>query len=248
MREDGIVGLPDPSGLFLSDRPSGVAGTCVGVVLEGRRPMVTEIQALASPSAAGSPRRSFNGLDNSRVSMVLAVLARHCDVKLADHDVYASTVGGIAATEPAADLAVALAIASDARNKPLAPGLCAIGEVSLSGDVRRVNGLERRLADAARLGFHTAFVPGAARSVRGSDPLPDVAGIKAIAVSTLNEAVSLALSGDLVCDEGRRPSLRVVAPSTRGCGRRLVDGGDDPVEHIGAALAALALPSVGDTH
>jgi DNA repair protein RadA/Sms len=213
MREDGIVGLADPSGLFLSDRPVGVRGTCVGVVLEGRRPLVTEIQAMVSRSmSGGSARRSLSGLDGSRVAMLLAALGRHSSVDLSDHDVYVSTVGGIAATEPAADLAIALALASDRRDVALSPGLCAIGEVSLSGDVRRVSGLERRLIDAARLGFHSAIVP---RPMRGAgDALPEIAGIRAFPVDTLNDAVTLALTpkgaAGTSIGRPRRPVLRSV--------------------------------------
>ena len=110
-------------------------------------------------AGGGTPRRSLAGLDSARVAMLLAGLDRHCGIRLGEYEVYAATVGGIAATEPAADLAIALALASDRRDVALPPGLCAIGEVSLSGDVRRVSGLERRLSDAARLGFHTALVP-----------------------------------------------------------------------------------------
>jgi DNA repair protein RadA/Sms len=209
MREDGIVGLADPSGLFLADRRRGVPGTCVGVVLEGRRPLVTEIQALVSRAAGtGTPRRSFAGLDGNRVAMLLAALGRHCGLSLAEYDVHAATVGGIAATEPAADLAIALAIASDRRDRPMPTGLCAIGEVSLSGDIRRVHGIERRLADAARLGFTRALVPVG----RSDDPVPEVAGIHAVPVATLVDAVTLGLQTQREQPPARAP-LRAVVPA-----------------------------------
>jgi DNA repair protein RadA/Sms len=208
MREDGIIGLADPSGLFLSDRPDPVAGTCVSVVLEGRRPLVTEIQALVTRmSGPGTPRRSLGGLDSNRVSMLIAALGRHCGIGLGDHDVYAATVGGIAATEPAADLAIALAIASDRRDFRLPSALCAIGEVSLSGDVRRVGGIERRLADASRLGFQTALVPiGHTGDVVG----PEVAGIRTIPVATLNDALTVVFKKEFVTGTPRRAPLRPV--------------------------------------
>ncbi len=213
MREDGIAGLADPSGLFLSDRPKPVPGTCVGVVLEGRRPLVTEIQALVTKMGApGTPRRSLSGLDGNRVAMLIAALGRHCGIGLSDFDVYAATVGGIAATEPATDLAIALAIASDRQDRALSPTLCAIGEVSLSGDIRRVGGLERRLADASRLGFETALVPG---GHTGDVVAPEVAGIRTLPVNTLNDAVSVVFKMSLPTPTGRRASLRAVSDAAR---------------------------------
>jgi DNA repair protein RadA/Sms len=139
--------------------------------------------------------------------MLLAALARHCGLGLGEHDVHAAAVGGIAATEPAADLAIALAIASDRRDLALPTGLCAIGEVSLSGDVRRVTGIERRLADAARLGFTRALVPLG----RSDDPVPHVAGIHAVPVSTLVDAVTLGLQTQR--KQAPRVPLRAVVPA-----------------------------------
>jgi DNA repair protein RadA/Sms len=159
LSEVGIVGLSDPSGLFLSRHAHPVAGTCVSVTLEGRRPLVTEVQALVAPTQSNNPRRATSGLDSSRVSMVLAVLERRAGTRLASNDVYVSTVGGVRLTEPACDLAVALAVAGAAIDRPLAPGTVAIGEVGLAGEVRPVAGVGRRLSEAARLGFSTAFVP-----------------------------------------------------------------------------------------
>jgi DNA repair protein RadA/Sms len=178
MHDRGIRGLTDPSGLFLSRREEAVPGTCVSVMLEGRRPLLTEVQALVSPSALASPRRAVSGLDNARVAMVLAVAERRGRVRLADRDVFAATVGGVRVTEPAADLAVALAVVSAARELPLPADLIAIGEVGLSGDIRRVSGVGRRLAEAERLGFRRALIP-----VDTSDPLP--AGIEVTEVSDL---------------------------------------------------------------
>lgn len=213
MRENGIAGLADPSGLFLSDRATAVPGTCVTVTVEGRRPLVTEIQSLVVRSVTGgSPRRAVSDLDTSRVAMLLAVLTRHAGIPLGDHEVYASTVGGMSASEPGADLAIALAIASAARETPLPPTLCAIGEVSLSGDVRRVGALERRLAEAARLGFTTALVPA---GHAGDSVAPhQVSGITTIPVASIGAALAVATG---LCDqlrEPRRPALHTI----RGAG------------------------------
>lgn len=159
LSEDGILELPDPSGLFLSRHAQPVPGTCVTVALEGRRPLVAEVQALVAATALSNPRRATSGLDSSRVAMVLAVLERRAAVRLADRDTYVATVGGVRLGEPAADLATALAVASAAHDRPLTPGLVAVGEVGLAGEVRPVSGLSRRLTEARRLGFTTAIVP-----------------------------------------------------------------------------------------
>jgi DNA repair protein RadA/Sms len=209
MREDGIVGLADPSGLFLSDREVAVSGTCVTVTLEGRRPLVTEVQALVTRAiAGGSPRRAVSDLDSARVAMLIAVLARHGDISLANFEVYAATVGGIAAHEPAADLAILLALSSASRDQPIPSAVCAIGEVSLSGDVRRVGGLERRLAEASRLGFSTALVPAA----HAGEPVAPagVQGIRTIPVATLNDAITAAARLSSRDPQSRRPVLRPV--------------------------------------
>jgi DNA repair protein RadA/Sms len=156
----GVVGVPDPSALFVSRRSSPVPGSCVTVTLEGSRPLLAEVQALvASSSGGGSPRRAVSGLDSQRVAMVNAVVERRGGVKLADADVFAASVGGVRIAEPAADLALALAIASAARDRALPEGMVALGEVGLSGEIRRVGGTARRLAEAARHGYRVALVP-----------------------------------------------------------------------------------------
>lgn len=157
--ESGIVGLADPSGLFLSRQGGSVPGTAVTVTLEGRRPLVAEVQALVASSALASPRRTTSGLDGNRVSLVLAVLERRAGVTVSNKDVYTSTVGGVRLNETAVDLAVALAAASSVRDVPLTPRTVVVGEVGLTGEVRRVPGVGRRLAEAARLGFRRAIVP-----------------------------------------------------------------------------------------
>jgi DNA repair protein RadA/Sms len=157
--EYGLIGLPDPSGLFLSQHREPVPGTCVTVTLEGRRPLPAEVQALVGNSVLEVPRRATSGLDASRVGMVLAVLQRRVGLKLGRQDVYAATVGGMRLTEPSVDLAVAVSLASSAANLSVPSGVVAIGEVGLAGEVRRVAGLSRRLAEAERLGFRRAVVP-----------------------------------------------------------------------------------------
>jgi DNA repair protein RadA/Sms len=157
--DDGIRGLADPSGLFLSHRAEPVPGTCVTVNVEGRRPLLAEVQSLVATSSLAIPRRAVSGLDAARVAMVLAVLERRGRVRLGASDVFAATVGGMRVSEPAADLAIALAVASAAQDAALPAGLVVLGEVGLSGDVRRVGGVGRRLAEAARLGFTAALVP-----------------------------------------------------------------------------------------
>jgi DNA repair protein RadA/Sms len=160
LRDAGIVGMPDPSGLFL-DRIDGppVPGTAVTVVLDGRRPLPAELQALVTGKDIPSPRRAVSGLDNARVAMLLAVLEKRGGLRLHDAEVYAATVGGMRVLEPAADLALALAIASARRDVALPSDVVVLGEIGLAGEVRRVAGLSRRLAEAARLGFTHALVP-----------------------------------------------------------------------------------------
>ncbi|WP_368497362.1 DNA repair protein RadA [Herbiconiux sp. A18JL235] len=153
MTSDGIAEVPDPSGLFLSRGSDAVSGTCVTVALEGRRALPVEVQALVVSTSTPNPRRVTNGVDASRVAMILAVLERRARVKLAELDVYVSTVGGVRLTEPGADLAIALALASAASDKPLPHDLAAFGEISLAGEVRPVSSSRIRAAEAKRLGF-----------------------------------------------------------------------------------------------
>jgi DNA repair protein RadA/Sms len=158
MTGDGIAEVADPSGLFLSRGGAGgapVSGTCVTVAVEGRRALPVEVQALIVETNAPQPRRVTNGVDSSRVSMLLAVLERRAGLKLSKFDVYVSTVGGIRLTEPGADLAIALAIASAYSDKAFPATLAAIGEISLAGEVRPVSQAKQRVAEARRLGFST---------------------------------------------------------------------------------------------
>ena len=167
MSGDGIVEVTDPSGLFLSRSKNPVSGTCVTVALEGRRAMPVEIQALVVATTAPNPRRVTNGVDSSRVAMLLAVLERRAGLKLSDKDVYVSTVGGARLTEPGADLAIAVAVASAATDKPVSHELAAFGEISLAGEIRPVTAAKMRAAEASRLGF-TNILDEAQTTIRGA--------------------------------------------------------------------------------
>jgi len=189
MVDSGIVEVPDPSGLFTSHHGEPVPGTAVAVTLEGRRPLLAEIQALVAESALSHPRRVVNGVESGRLAMVLAVLDRRCGVRLNDRDVYVSTVGGAKVSDPAADLAVALAVASAACNKPVPPRLVALGEVGLAGELRRVPGISRRLGEAARLGSAEAVIPAEARDSR-EQIMKVHAGMVVHSVATVEQALA----------------------------------------------------------
>jgi DNA repair protein RadA/Sms len=210
--ETGLIGLPDPSGLFLSQLRDPVPGTCVTVTMEGRRPLVTEVQTLVCPAAQEMARRTTAGLDSARVGMVVAVLQRRAGVQIGRQDIYAATVGGVRLSEPSADLAVALALAS-ARADTSVPGdLVAIGEVGLAGEIRRVTALQRRLAEAQRLGFHRAIVP-AGSAVPGSHQVPTGAVRPAAGRSDLADLAAEYGVGSAAGRGG--PKLRVVKAGDR---------------------------------
>jgi DNA repair protein RadA/Sms len=194
--EYGLLGLPDPSGLFLSQRHDPVPGTCVTVTLEGRRPLVAEVQTLVCPvTAQDPPRRITSGLEWARVGMLIAVLQRRASVDIGKYDVYTSTVGGVRLTEPSVDLAVALAIASARSDVNIPADLVAFGEVGLAGEIRRVTGVPRRVAEAERMGFRRAIVPA------GSGLMPTAHGrepgsqLRVREVTDIREAIAAALSG-----------------------------------------------------
>ncbi|WP_300345282.1 DNA repair protein RadA [Nesterenkonia sp.] len=188
LSETGLESLADPSGLFVSAMAERVAGTCITITLEGRRPLTAEVQALIAESQASQPRRAVSGLDSPRVSMLLAVLQRRAKLAaLMKSEAYVATVGGVRISEPAADLAVALAVASAALEKPLPNKFLAVGEVGLAGEVRPVSGIQRRLQEAARLGFTHALVPPG--SAEAAPP-----GIRAKEVGSLPEALNLLFS------------------------------------------------------
>ncbi len=157
MTGDGIAEVTDPSGLFLSRNKQAVSGTCVMIAVEGRRSLPVEVQALIGSTPSPQPRRVVNGVDSSRVAMLLAVLDRRAGLGLGNKDVYVSTVGGIKVTEPGADLAIALALVSAGRGEALPRGLAAVGEISLAGEIRPVSNAKQRVAEAKRLGFDTVL-------------------------------------------------------------------------------------------
>jgi DNA repair protein RadA/Sms len=181
LQDNGIEGVADPSGLFLDQRPQSVAGTAITVTLDGKRPLVGEIQALLATPSGGSPRRAVSGIDHARAAMIAAVLEKHARLKIAVNDVYLSTVGGMRLTDPSSDLAVAVALASAYVNLPMPATAVMIGEVGLAGDLRRVSGMERRLAEAARQGFTTALIPS------GCDAVPP--GLQALQAPTIVAAL-----------------------------------------------------------
>ncbi|MGC1464992.1 MAG: DNA repair protein RadA [Pseudolabrys sp.] len=181
----GLREVSNPSELFLSERDLGSPGTAVFAGIEGTRPVLVEIQALVAPTSLGTPRRAVVGWDQSRLSMVLAVLEAHCGVKLGGHDVYLNVAGGLRINEPAADLAAAAALVSSLANAPLPADAVYFGEISLSGAVRPVAQSAARLKEAAKLGFARAIMPEAARGEAGTDT-----GIKLTDVGNLTTLVA----------------------------------------------------------
>ncbi len=183
MSDEGLRGVPDPSDLFLADRLHGVAGSVVVPTVEGRRPLVVELQALVAPTAMAAPRRSAQGVDPGRLALLLAVLHKRGGINVSSVDVYALAVGGVRVVEPGADLGVALAVASAAREQPVPADLAVLGELGLAGEVRQVAQTQRRLAEVARLGFRRCIVPAAVSS--------GVAGLELVRAATLVEAIEV---------------------------------------------------------
>ncbi len=188
MKGEGLIEVDNPSQVFLSRRGGETVGSAVVPTLEGSRPLLVEIQALTNPTSFGLPRRTANGVDFGRLLLIVAVLARRVGLKLGNQDVIANVAGGLRIGEPAADLGIALAIASSFRDKGVDPGLAVVGEVGLSGELRAVSQLDRRVSEAARLGFKRCLVPEMGTKVRPK-------GIELILVSTLREAVRVGLVG-----------------------------------------------------
>jgi DNA repair protein RadA/Sms len=184
MTGSGLAGVPDPSALFLADRRPGTAGSVVAPVLDGHRPLLVEVQALVTESTLPTPRRSGQGLDSGRLSLVLAVLARRVGEGFGRDDVHAVVAGGVKVVEPGADLALALALVSARTGLPVADDVVACGEVGLGGELRQVSQTPRRLAEAARLGFRRAIVPQSA-----PDGPP---GMTLLRAATVKEAIEQA--------------------------------------------------------
>ncbi len=192
--EYGLVGLSDPSGLFLSERHDPVPGTCVTVTLDGRRPLLAEVQTLVCDTPGDvPPRRVVSGLDSARVGMMLAVLQRRAHLQIGRSDVFAATVGGVRLTEPSVDLAVGLAVASALGNVSVPPDLVAIGEVGLAGEIRRVTGIPRRLAEAERLGFRRAIIPSGHASTSAQVSATAGSQLEVTEAGDMRSAISAAL-------------------------------------------------------
>lgn len=188
MTQEGMVEVDNPSRAFLAERSPEAAGNAIAVTMEGTRPLLVEIQALTSATAFALPRRTANGFDMGRLLLLTAVLAQRVGLKLYNQDVFVNVIGGLRVAEPAADLTVALAIASSFQDRPVAEDMVVMGEVGLSGELRTVSHAARRLNEAARLGFTRALVPQALTKIK--DP-PE--GIKLLGARTLAEAMELAL-------------------------------------------------------
>jgi DNA repair protein RadA/Sms len=187
MTADGLRDVPDASTLFLADRQRGVAGSVVVPVLDGHRPLLVELQALTTKMTSGvPPRRSSQGFESSRLAMLLAVLDRRAGCSLSAHEVFVSVVGGIRVSDPGADLGMCVALASSLRDLAIDPTITCIGEVGLAGEVRHVAQIERRLSEAARLGFTSAIIPASA-SVRAPQ------GVKLVKVASIGEAITRAM-------------------------------------------------------
>jgi len=187
MRETGLHEVDNPSALFLNERPAGVSGSIVLPAVEGTRPLLVEVQALVGDAHAGSPRRTVTGLNPGRVSLLLAVLEKRAGLHFADRDVFANVAGGVRLDEPAVDLAVALALVSSFRERPLPEDIIAFGEVGLAGEVRAVDMARQRVAEAVKFGFTRCIVP---RSCAKDVAVP---GAKLLPVDRLTQAIELAM-------------------------------------------------------
>ncbi len=191
MSGSGLTQVPNPSEAFLEERMINASGSAIAITMEGTRPLLVELQALTSPSAFGNPRRTPNGIDVNRLLLISAVLSKRVGLKLWEQDIFVNVIGGLRITEPASDLAMAMAIASSHHDRPLPADLAIVGEVGLSGEVRRVGQLSARLNEAQKIGFKRALVP---KLRRRANDLP--AGIKLIEVRSVAEALRAVLSGD----------------------------------------------------
>jgi DNA repair protein RadA/Sms len=192
MREAGMIEVSNPSEVFLAERMINVPGSSIAVTMEGTRPLLVEIQGLTSPSNMGNPRRTPNGIDTNRLLLITAVLTRRLGIHLGEQDVFVNVIGGLRISEPAADLAVAAAIASSVKDVAIKADTILIGEVGLSGELRMVGQMSTRLREAAKLGFRHAVVPR--RVHKTGEPWPD--GIQVLEARSLREALPLAFTAE----------------------------------------------------
>jgi DNA repair protein RadA/Sms len=188
MRDRGMVEVTNPSEAFLAERLVNTPGSAIAVTMEGTRPLLVEIQGLTTRTNFGNPRRTANGLDVNRLLLIAAVLTRRAGINLTDQDIFANVVGGLMVEEPAADLAMAVAIASSVRDIPVKADMVVIGEIGLSGELRWVSQMMTRLREAAKLGFRTAVIP---KRTSHAEALPD--GIRVMEARSLQEALRLSL-------------------------------------------------------
>jgi DNA repair protein RadA/Sms len=216
--ERGLEEVADPARAFLVEHAGPASGSVVAATMEGSRPLLVEVQALVAPAGYGTPARRTSGIDANRLALIVAVLGRRAGIGLGTQDIYANLAGGLEVTEPGLDLPIAIALASSFRDRPVRPGLVAIGEVGLLGELRAVPGIERRLREAARLGFTHAVVPSAGRAKPGP-----IADLTIHAVATVREAIAAALAG-----QGTDPADD--EPADRGSPGRAPDPGRRPAE------------------
>ncbi len=188
MRAGGLREVPNPSALFLAERPRGAPGSVIAATAEGARALLVEVQALVGGTPNGSPRRTANGVDSARLAMLLAVLERRVGLVLGGNDVFLNVAGGVRVEEPAVDLPVAIALASSFRGRPIADDVIAFGEIGLAGEVRGASRVRARLAEAAAMGFHRAIIPRV-----GDREEHGVEGIEVVMVRTLAEALEVVL-------------------------------------------------------
>ncbi len=188
MRGSGLTQVENPSAAFLEERVVNASGSAIAITMEGTRPLLVELQALTSPSAFSNPRRTANGVDQNRLLLISAVLSKRLGLKLWQQDIFANVIGGLKISEPASDLALALAIASSYYDVPLPADLAIVGEVGLSGELRRVWQLSARLNEARKIGFKRALAP---KLRRGADAIPT--GLQLIEARSLSEALRVAL-------------------------------------------------------
>jgi len=210
----GLAEVADPARAFLVEHAAPAPGSVVAATMEGARPLLVEVQALVAPAGYGTPARRASGVDANRLALIIAVLGRRAGVPLGTQDVYANLAGGLEVAEPGLDLPVALALASSYRDLPVEPGLVAAGEVGLLGELRVVPGLERRLREAARLGFKEAIVPA------GRDGAPRVEGLNVRRAATIRDAIREALGGGdpVSIDRASRPRRTAPAVPRRTAG------------------------------
>jgi DNA repair protein RadA/Sms len=185
MREEGLVEVADPSETLLAERKEGATGSAVGAVVEGSRPLLIEVQALVTPSYLASPRRVFAGVDNNRVNLILAVLEKRAGLAIGQRDVFVNVAGGVRVDEPAADLAIAVAAASNFYERAIDGGTIVIGEVGLGGEVRAVGNIEKRLREAARMGFKRAVV-----SLRNQAQAKKIGDLSIVGVDDIRQAMA----------------------------------------------------------